>query len=71
MAVLSRKMYLESGMIHTRNDKEVGWEEVRDAQKELNGHVAMLIKVFKIGSHWGHGFRVRETMPPQPALQGP
>ena len=62
LAVLSRKMYVESGMVHTRNDKEVGWEEVRDAQKELNGHVAMLIKVFRIGSHWDHGFRVRETM---------
>ena len=36
--------------------------DVKEAQKELNGHISMLIKTFKIGSNWGHEDRVRETM---------
>ena len=62
LAAMSRRAYMEAGMVHTRNDKEVGWEEVRDSQKELNGHTSMLIKSFRIGGYWKHGDRVRETM---------
>ena len=62
LAVMTRGTYEEAGFSHTVKDKEVTWEEVRDAQRELNGHVSMLIKFFKIGSHWNHGFRARETM---------
>ena len=62
LAVLSRSTYLKAGLSHTKNDKEVTWSEVRESQRELNGHVSMLVKTFKIGSHWKHGFRVRETM---------
>ena len=53
---------MESGMVHVRSDKEVTWGELRDSQRELNGHVSVLIKTFKIGSYWDHGDRVRETM---------
>ena len=49
-------------MSHTRGDLLVGWEQVKDSQRELNGHVSMLIKIFKIGSYWNHTLRVRESM---------
>ena len=49
-------------MSHTKDDKIVGWDEMKVAQKELNGHASMLIKIFRIGQNWGHEARVRETM---------
>ena len=38
------------------------WEEIKEAQRELNGHVSMLIKCFKIGSYRKQGNRIRETI---------
>ena len=37
-------------------------EELTTAQREVNGQVAMLIKIFQIGGNLDHGDRVRETM---------
>ena len=62
LAVMSQSTYLAAGLKHTKNDIEVGWEVIKESQKELNGHVSMLIKFFKIGSYWEHGPRIRETM---------
>ena len=61
-AVMDRTSYEEAGRSHIKQDKEVGWEDMKLAQRELNGHIAMAIKIFKIGSNWGHEARVRETM---------
>ena len=49
-AVMSSHSYTRSGMVHTVKDRESSFEEVKEAQKEANGHISMLIKVFKIGS---------------------
>ena len=62
LAAMTRQAYLGAGMKHTKNDKEVGWEEIRESQKEQNGHTSMLIKCFRIGAYWKHRDRVRETM---------
>ena len=61
-AIMDRTSYETAGLSHVRGDIEVGWNELKAAQRELNGHAAMLIKVFKIGNDWNHGSRVRETM---------
>ena len=61
LAIMSRQSYLEAGLKHTLGDREVGWEVIKESQHELNGHVSMLIKVFKIGQHWDHGARIRES----------
>ena len=37
------------------------WSNIKESQKELNGHVSMIIKIFKIGEAWDHTSRVRET----------
>ena len=62
LTVMSRSTYLEAGMAHTRKDLEVGWDSIKESQRELNGHVSMMIKIFQIGSHWKHTMRVRESM---------
>lgn len=45
--------------MHVKGDAEVCWEELKVAQKKLNGHVAMMIKNFQnwgqLGSQRGEG----------------
>ena len=53
-AVMGRETYEKAGLSHSRGDKEVGWGELSLAQREVNGHVSMLIKTFQIGRAWGH-----------------
>ena len=59
---MDRESYGVAGLAHVKEDKMVGWEELKFAQKELNGHIAMMIKIFRIGDSWDHGMRVGETM---------
>ena len=61
-AVMSRKSYEEAGLKHVKNDVPVEWDELKRAQSELNGHVAMMAKIFEIGKAWNHQDRIRETM---------
>ena len=49
-------------MKHVGVDQVVGNDELWEAQKEINGHVAMAIKMFRAGDTWNHNDRVRETM---------
>ena len=61
-AVMSRRAYEESGNKHVKGDLVVGWDDLKEAQTRLNGHVAMMVKIFKIGKNWEHEDRIRETM---------
>ena len=61
LAVMTRDTYKEAGLKHTLRDKEVSWADIKESQKELNGHVSMMVKIFKIGGYWGHSQRGRET----------
>ena len=61
-AIMTCETYLKSGMKHTRGDIEVGWECLEEAQREVNGHVSMLLKIFHMGEYWNHEDRIRETM---------
>ena len=57
-AVMDRNGYEQAGLEHVKEDAKVDWEDLKTAQKELNGHVAnvaMMIKIFKIGDRWGLG----------------
>ena len=60
-AIMSRKAYEAAGMVHVKNDVKVGWAELKEAQSRLNGHVAMMAKIFKMGKSWDHYDRIRET----------
>ena len=59
---MSCDSYKRAGLKHTLSDKVMTWDDIWESQKELNGHVCMLVKVFKIGSAWDHGPRIRETI---------
>ena len=61
-AVMTRETYELAGKSHIGNDEEVGWDVIKKSQSEINGHVSMLIKTFRIGETWGQTDRVRESM---------
>ena len=51
LAVMDRESYEQAGLSHVGLDVEVGWEDLKVAQREINGHVSMLVKVFRIGKN--------------------
>ena len=61
-AVMSRETYEVSGGKHTRGDILAGWNKLEESQKEINGHVSMMVKCFNIGKSWSQVDRVRETV---------
>ena len=50
--VMSRESYLKAGLEHVRGDKVTNWKSIKEAQREVNGHVSMLLKIFKVGEYW-------------------
>ena len=61
-AIMKREVYEASGLKHCNKDEVVTDEVVKDTQNELNGHMSMLTKVFKLGQNWDQVERVRETL---------
>ena len=60
--MMTREAFELGGMKHVKEDEEVGNEPMSEAQWEINGNVAMTIKMFKVGKMWNYIDRVRETM---------
>ena len=61
-AVMSMDTYIEAGMVHIKDDIEVGVNEKKENQKLLNGAVSMLLKIFRVGKDCKHESRWRESM---------
>ena len=62
LAVMSLELYEAAGRIHTTNDIEVDFDQIKEVEKRTNGHCSMLIKIFNIGSDWLHESRHREIV---------
>ena len=60
-AVMRMETYLMAGEKHVKDDAEINLEDVKENQRVVNGHVAMWLKIFKVGSDWKHQSRHRET----------
>ena len=56
------KTYLKAGLVHTAKDKEITQEGIKTNQNELNGHVSMILKIFRVAGSRGQEDRARETM---------
>ena len=61
-AVMSMATYIKAGMVHVKDDQEVGPEEKKANQKTVNGAVSMLLKIFQVGADCKHEGRWRESM---------
>ena len=60
--VMSMATYIKAGMVHIKDDEQVGVEERRSNQKILNGAVSMMLKIFRVGKNSRHENRWRESM---------
>ena len=61
-AIMSWSTYMKAGEVHLEGDEEIGLDDLRTTQRQLNGHVSMLLKFFNCGSEWKHQQRLRESM---------
>ena len=48
-AVMSMETYVKAGMVHVKDDIEVGVMEKQANQSRINGAVSMMLKVFRAG----------------------
>ena len=61
-AILSRKQYLESGLVHTKDDIEISPDRVKRVQNYVNDHVNWLRVITNIGENWGHSDRMKRNL---------
>ena len=61
-ALMTMATYIKAGEVHIKEDKEMTVNDLRKNQKQLNGHVSMILKVFGAGANWEHQQRLRESM---------
>ena len=59
---MAMSTYVAAGMVHVKDDTEVGLEERKANQKVINGAVSMLLKIFQVGKDCKHESRWRESM---------
>ena len=52
-SVMTLDTYLKAGKVHTNKDKEITAEEVKQNQNEVNGHVSMGLKIFRVAGSRG------------------
>jgi hypothetical protein len=60
--IMDLETYTQAGMKHASKDEVISLDHVRDNQHELNCQVSMILKIFRVGSTWGHGDRARGNM---------
>ena len=53
MVVVTPKIYEKMGESHVKNDKEIGWNELKKHQRIMNGNSRSLAKIFNIGEARG------------------
>ena len=51
--VITMDMYKTMGFDHTARDKEIGWDEMRLAQREMNANSRALVRIFWVGEAQG------------------
>ena len=61
LAITSRETYLKLGDAHTAGDRLVSSQEIREIEKQLNGHSSMWIKMTGMAERHGQESRTRES----------
>ena len=61
LCVASRDAYVKMGMIHTEKDKKIGWKEIEEMEKQINGHSIAWVKMHNTGESHGHKDRVIDS----------
>ena len=55
--VLTRALYLEAGMEHVKNDKEISTAEQEEIERAVNGHVRWWGAIWDLGGNWSQESR--------------
>ena len=58
----SKHQYLNSGLVHTRNDIEISQDQVKKVQKSVNDHMNWLKDIFNVGLNWNHTDRMARNL---------
>ena len=53
IVVISMDMYKTMGFDHMARDKEIGWDEMRLTQREMNANSRALVRIFGVGEAQG------------------
>ena len=61
-SILSRDQYIESGLVHTRNDKEIDFERVKRIQNYVNDHSYWISEITNCGLNWDHQERMKVNL---------
>ena len=59
---LTRAQYIESGLVHTKNDLEISHDRVKKIQKNVNDHTKWLAEIFNCGANWNHSKRMNTNL---------
>ena len=60
-ALTDRETYLEMGKPHIEKDKQIDRNEIKEIEKQINGHTSMWIKMTNQGENHNHEGRTRES----------
>ena len=60
--VMSMSTYIKAGEVHVEGDEEIRLKELKANQRQMNGHISILIKVFGIGKDWRQKQSISESM---------
>ena len=58
LSVTNKEKYLEMGMVHVGDDREVGRERIRDIDKLMNEHSTAWVNIWKMGENHEHTDRI-------------
>ena len=61
-AALTPDQYIQSGLVHTKDDIEIQATDVKKIQKCVNHHVHWLKEIFNCGVNWGHTDRMNKNL---------
>ena len=62
LSVIDRAIYEQMGAQHTKDDKEVSLQEVKEIQRKIMGHCSLWTRFSSMGTAWGHEDRVKEVL---------
>ena len=61
-ACLTRKQYVDSGMVHAQKDIEISPSKVKRIQNTVNDHTWWFKEMSNCGENWGHGDRMSKNI---------
>ena len=48
-------------LVHAGKDKKIGWREIKEMEKQINGHSIAWVKMHGTGENHGHTDRVIDS----------